>query len=92
MIGGSHSDLELKLLAKEAVAKHLCISAEPIVIESFTAKRAIPQYPVGFPQILEQIQEAKKEFPNLSLLGTSFHGVSINQCIASAKQFSFQKS
>lgn len=92
MIGGNHSELELKRLANEAVAKHLGISEKPIVIESFTAKRAIPQYPVGFSQILEQIQEANKEFPRLSLLGTSFYGVSINQCIASAKQFSFQKS
>lgn len=92
MIGGSHSDPELKSLAIKAAKQHLGITALPDVIESFTAKRAIPQYPVGFPQILDQIQEAKKEFPHLSLLGTSFSGVSINQCIASAKQFSFQKS
>lgn len=87
MIGGSHSDLKLQSLAKEAAAKHLGISVNPNVIESFTAKRAIPQYPVGFPEILEQIQEVNKSFPKLSLMGTSFHGVSVNQCISSARNF-----
>ncbi len=90
MIRGVHSDL--KAIAKEAVAKHLKIQEVPDVMESFTAKNAIPQYPVGFPDMLNQIHEAKKEFPRLSILGTSFYGVSVNQCILSAKQFAFQKS
>ena len=89
MIGGNHTDLELKALAKRAVAEHLGIKTEPIVIEAFTAKQAIPQYPVGFQLLLEQIHEAKKAFPRLSLLGTSFYGVSVNQCVTSAKQFAF---
>lgn len=88
MIGGHHTDLELKVLAKQAVAKHLGIKTEPNVLESFTAKQAIPQYPVGFQALLNQIHEAKKEFPHLSLLGTSFYGVSVNQCISTVKNFS----
>jgi oxygen-dependent protoporphyrinogen oxidase len=84
--------VDLPGIAKKAVRNHLGIQEEPDIIESRYAKNAIPQYPVGFHKLLEEITEASTEFPNLTLLGTSFHGVSVNQAIAQASNpFAFQK-
>lgn len=74
----------LKEVATKTVAKHLQIQAAPDIIESYVAKHAIPQYPVGFHKLLDEIKNANQVFPQLSLLGTSFHGVSVNQAIAGA--------
>lgn len=89
MIGGEHENLEE--IAKNALKRHLGISAEPDVCFSSKATQAIPQYPIGFPSLLDEINKEKENYPNLYLLGTSFHGVSVNKAIASAKKLSFQK-
>jgi protoporphyrinogen/coproporphyrinogen III oxidase len=89
MIGGDQENLEE--IAKDALKRHLGISEEPDVCSSYTASRAIPQYPVGFLSLLGEIEEERRKYPHLFLLGTSFHGVSVNKAIASAKKLSFQK-
>lgn len=88
MIGGHHENLEE--IAKDAVKRHLGISDEPAICFSHTASRAIPQYPIGFLSLLEEINKEKENYPNLFLLGTSFHGVSVNKAIEAAKNLSFQ--
>lgn len=89
MIQGDHQNLEE--IAKEAVKRHLGLAAKPDICYSYTAKRAIPQYPVGFLSLLKQINKEKENYPHLYLLGTSFHGVSVNKAIGAAKNLSFQK-
>lgn len=86
MIGGMEGNLEE--IAKDALKRHLGISVNPDVCYSYSIPRAIPQYPVGYLSLLEEIN---KENPNIFLLGTSFHGVSVNKAIAAAKKLSFQK-
>lgn len=73
---------DLKSLAKEHVKKVLGIQEEPAIIESAWMEDAIPQYPVGFLDDLKKIHKAKEAFPHLTLSGTSFHGISMNQAIA----------
>lgn len=77
----------LEKVALLAVAKHLQIDEAPSFIHSYVAKNCIPQYPVGFHHLLQEINKAKEEFPELSLLGTSFYGVSVNQTIEAARLF-----
>lgn len=68
--------------ATEHVKKILHLE-KPIFSKLKSAKEAIPFYSVGYPAWKEKaIQLAPK---TLRLLGTSFHGVSLNQCIFNAK-------
>lgn len=75
---------DLKEMAKKHIKKVLGIKEEPTIIESAWMLNAIPQYPVGFLEKLKKIHEAKEAFPNLTLIGTSFDGISVNQAITKA--------
>lgn len=90
--GVDRSSEQALLLAKEELASHLGILIEPDFAQVFHAKQAIPKYSVGFPGLLKKIEEAVLDFPRLSLLGTSFYGVSVNQAIFHAMHHkTFQK-
>lgn len=80
----------LEDIAIQGLKRHLGITCLPDICNSYHAMKAIPQYPVGFLSLLKEIEKEKPT--NLDLLGTSFHGVSVNHCIATAKKLAFQKS
>lgn len=73
--------------ALDAVTHHLKIEAEPNAVDVHRAEFAIPQYLVGHDQkkmaILSAIQELS---PRLHVLGSSFNGVAVNECIFNAKK------
>lgn len=72
--------------ALEAVERHLGIGVRPDSIAVTHANNAIPQYHVGHLERVAQIkEECSKFYPHLSLLGSAFHGVAVNDCVASAK-------
>jgi oxygen-dependent protoporphyrinogen oxidase len=63
----------------------LKIKEKPDFVHQFLAKDAIPQYPIGFDSILQGIyEEVKKKRNKSTLLGSSYQGVSINDCVAGA--------
>lgn len=90
IMGGAHGkeieELDEKELAKralEAVSRHLRIYKEPRVLITKKARRAIPQYQVGYLRRMERIEEILLErFPQLTVTGNYFQGVSVNECIA----------
>lgn len=94
MIGGSRmSHLNDKdkeshtLIALNAVAKHLKIKALPNTMLVNCAREAIPQYPVGHQEHIASIHSSIAALsPHLSLSGTAFHGVALNDCISTAKR------
>ncbi len=69
---------ELKNTALAAVSKHLNIDDYPDAISVFQAKDAIPQYHVGHTELVNSILPPSHR---LSILGSSFNGVSVNDCI-----------
>lgn len=91
MLGGRHrpdllalSDNELMKLVGGSLQKHLNITASPESIKVFRAKEAIPQYDVGHLERLAKIEQSLAEwsFSKVKLIGSSYHGVSVNDCIA----------
>jgi oxygen-dependent protoporphyrinogen oxidase len=94
MLGGAHkphlcleSENQIYERAVKAVKKHLNISLSPDVYHVSIARDAIPQYEVGHQARVSGImQELQRGFPRLTCLGSSYHGVSINDCIAHARQ------
>jgi protoporphyrinogen/coproporphyrinogen III oxidase len=91
MMGGAQypdlineSKQTLETLALDALNRHLGITTCPDTLAIHYAKNAIPQYHVGHAQRVEEIE---RQFPhNITLLGNSFRGVAINDCIANAYQ------
>lgn len=82
------SDEELLNRSLKALYSQLSIKLDPNVALIHRACNAIPQYQVGHSLEVANIQSyCARNFPGLHLLGTSFYGVSINECIAQAQRF-----
>lgn len=93
MIGGAHmsnfkdySEENFLDIARNAINRHLGIDAEPDTSQVKAAHQAIPQYLVGYSSRVSNIKNIlSRIFPKLTLHGNSFHGVSVNDCIANSK-------
>ncbi|MBA2368143.1 MAG: protoporphyrinogen oxidase [Candidatus Protochlamydia sp.] len=88
MIGGTRNSAEQSIdkngleIALEALGRHLGISAIPDAVQIKLAKHAIPQYTVGHWAWCEMIQKQLSNLPRLTLAGSAFNGVSVNDCVA----------
>lgn len=83
---------EAETLARAAVKEHLKIEAEPDFVSVHVAHQAIPQYRVGHVERVAALtQKLSKSYPMITLLGSSFYSVSVNDCIAHSKQIGLQK-
>jgi len=98
MLGGAHRpDIPLmpesavNQLALNAIEKHLGIHALPDMIHTSVASHAIPQYAVGHQERIKGLEFALSESTasRIQLLGASWKGVSVNDCIANAKKMAF---
>ncbi|KAM3825062.1 protoporphyrinogen oxidase isoform 1-T1 [Vipera latastei] len=77
---------ELLSRAEEAVKKHLGISARPAYSIVKVHKSCIPQYTLGHWKHIESVtSQLKQQNLPLSLVGASYAGVSVNDCIFSAQ-------
>lgn len=80
MISGDREEGEE--IAKRAVKRHLGINEPPDVVLVKRAKEAIPQYTLGHSSRLDQL--TRSCHPRLSLLGNSYWGISVNDCVERA--------
>ena len=69
------------------VKKVLKIDKKPSFCQLSLAKDAIPQYPLGFDQILEELYAQNPK--EVSFIGSSYTGISINECIAAAQKAAY---
>ena len=72
-------------LAREELALTLGISAEPILSRVFVWPNAMPQYNLGHPQRLVNIDAALEKHPGLALAGNGYKGIGIPDCIHSGE-------
>jgi oxygen-dependent protoporphyrinogen oxidase len=63
----------------------LGISAEPILSRVFVWENAMPQYNLGHPAKLAQIDSALGNHPGLALAGNGYRGIGIPDCIHSGE-------
>ncbi len=75
-------------LARQALKDQLKLDAEPIDYKVSIHKNCIPQYVVGHDEKIDSITELIENHAQLkdklSLVGASYNGVGINDCILSA--------
>ncbi len=90
MMGGSYdpaiieqTDETLAKTALEELKLHLGVDTPPAALSVFRAKHAIPSYPVGHCERVEETRGyLKKTYPKLSVIGTAWEGVAVGACIA----------
>lgn len=74
-------------IAQEAIHRHMGIQAPPDLVQVTVARHAIPQYLVGHCERTLKLRELlRKPLPELTVLGSGFDGVAVNDCIALAKR------
>jgi oxygen-dependent protoporphyrinogen oxidase len=76
---------ELLELAREELKLTLGITAEPLLSRVFVWENAMPQYNVGHPEKLNQIDVALGKYPGLALAGNGYRGIGIPDCIHSGE-------
>ncbi len=72
-------------LAREELQLTLGITAEPLVSRVFVWENAMPQYNLGHPDLLKQIEAALENYPGLALAGNGYRGIGIPDCIRSGE-------
>ncbi|XP_050397175.1 protoporphyrinogen oxidase [Patella vulgata] len=84
--GSWMSEADITNMATKAVRDHLKISNEPIRSKISLLDNCIPQYKVGHTNILSRMDKfiEDKNLP-LYLIGSSYRGVSVNDCILNSK-------
>ncbi len=81
----SHSDHTLQEIAQKELRDILGLSRQPRFARVFRWEYALPQYETGH---LERVAEAEKllaELPGIQIIGNSFYGIGIPDCIRSAR-------
>jgi len=76
---------DLLALAKEELNLTLGIIAEPILSRVFMWNKAMPQYNLGHPEKLKQIDSALEKYSGLALAGSGYRGIGIPDCIRSGE-------
>ncbi len=79
------NEKELLGLAKEELNLTLGIHVEPLVSRVFMWDKAMPQYNLGHPEILERIDAALEKHAGLALAGNGYRGIGIPDCIHSGE-------
>lgn len=63
----------------------LKIKGEPIFFHRKDWKYAIPQYELGYDNVIEKIEDFQKTNPNFYIAGNFYRGISVSDCIANGK-------
>lgn len=79
------SDEEIESLARTEVAQSLAITASPVLVRVARWRRALPQYNLGYPALLDTVEERVSELDGIFLAGAAFRGVGIPDCIDSGR-------
>ncbi len=91
MAGGAHDPAALELddealvrLVRRDVRTTTGVGAEPDFVRIIRHSRGIPQYEMGHPQRLAEIDVCVDRHPGLWLSGNSYRGIAINACVDEA--------
>lgn len=68
------------------VREKLGITADPLFVREHVWLQAMPQYNVGHTQIVQLIEDMVKDLAGLHLVGNSYRGVGIPDCVSMGKK------
>ncbi|OHE70885.1 MAG: protoporphyrinogen oxidase [Verrucomicrobia bacterium GWC2_42_7] len=84
----SLSNDALLSLTLQSLQSLLGISANPVFTHISRSPKAIPQYEIGYKNILNTIDSIEKAIPSLFIRGNFRHGISTCQCIQASLELS----
>ncbi len=91
MIGGAHDPRAVDLdddtlleIVREELSKVMGLDAKPVVTRVFRHPLGIGQYTVGHGERMKTIHARLEDLPGLWLAGSSYYGISMNNCIQKA--------
>lgn len=82
----NHTDPELLQIARSELKEILGLTAEPSLERVFRWESALPQYSVGHLDRVAEMERVLAEIPGVQIIGNSFHGVGIPDCIRSGRE------
>ncbi|MGB9673611.1 MAG: protoporphyrinogen oxidase [Anaerolineales bacterium] len=77
---------QLVEIAKSELRQTLAIEHQPVVARVFSWEKAMPQYNLGHPQMMQEIEKILQNYSNLTLAGNAYYGIGIPDCIHSGLQ------
>lgn len=80
----ARDDATLTRLAREDLRALLGIRAEPVLERLYRWPRGYPQYEVGHPERVREIEAALP--PGWAIAGSPYHGVGLPDCVRSARE------
>lgn len=93
MLGGDRDPGACNLSNDELVERALrllrklnAVRNDPVLVDICRYRHAIPQYQLGYAELVRQIDKALSVQPRIGLIGNYLHGVSINDSVAFAIQ------
>lgn len=81
----SHSDDTLQEIAQKDLRDILGLSRQPRFARVFRWKCALPQYETGHLERVAEMEKLLTELPGIQIIGNSFYGIGIPNCIGSAR-------
>jgi protoporphyrinogen/coproporphyrinogen III oxidase len=96
MLGGEHmpdfhnyKESDFLGMALRSMAKHLNINREPDALSIKVAAHAIPQYEIGHAEFVKEVRSQLSSISEkITITGSGFDGVSVNDCIFHSKSLS----
>jgi protoporphyrinogen/coproporphyrinogen III oxidase len=82
----SHDDAALQALARQELREIVELRAEARFTGVFRWECALPQYETGHLERVAEMEKWLAQMPGMEIIGNSFHGIGISDCIRSARQ------
>jgi len=81
----THSDETLQQFARQELKDILGLTAEPTFARTFRWERAMAQYETGHLDRVAEMEKTIVDMPGFHIIGNSFHGIGVPDCIKSAR-------
>ena len=81
----THSDEALQQFARQELKDILRLTGEPKFARTFRWDRAMAQYETGHLDRVAEMEKIIAAMPGFHIIGNSFHGIGVPDCIKSAR-------
>lgn len=80
-----YSAEDLQTIARQELKEVLGLDREPLFVRTFRWERAMAQYETGHLDRVAEMEKILAAMPGLHVIGNSFHGIGVPDCIKSAR-------
>jgi oxygen-dependent protoporphyrinogen oxidase len=80
-----YSDDDFQAMARQELKEMLGLTATPLFARTFRWERAMAQYETGHLERVAEMEKILAAMPGFHIIGNSFHGIGVPDCIKSAR-------